>query len=294
MTSAVGCELSTTVKVAVPPGFGRGQAGRRRDGDARGVVVGVGDGDVAGVEPVVVAVTARRRRRDDGVADVAVVEFVVDAGDGDGLRDVPVGGREGDARRADRAFGRVARAQRRWSRRPVGCELSTTANVAVPPASVVVRPAVGLTMMPDRVVVDVGDRDVGRIDPVVDRVGAGRQRGQDGVDDVAVGYGIVDAGDGDGLRRVPVRGGEGQAGRADGAFRRVVRTQANRHVRGRLRIQDHRERRRAAAFRREQARRRIDRDAGRVVVDARDRDVARVLPVVTADARWRGRYRSSS
>ena len=30
----------------------------------------------------------------------------------------------------------------------VGCELSTTANVAVPPASVVVRPAVGLTMMP--------------------------------------------------------------------------------------------------------------------------------------------------
>ena len=31
---------------------------------------------------------------------------------------------------------------------PVGCELSTTVNVAVPPASVVVRPAVGLTMMP--------------------------------------------------------------------------------------------------------------------------------------------------
>ena len=30
----------------------------------------------------------------------------------------------------------------------VGCELSTTVNVAVPPASVVIRPEVGVTVMP--------------------------------------------------------------------------------------------------------------------------------------------------
>ena len=30
----------------------------------------------------------------------------------------------------------------------VGCEFSTTVNVAVPPASVVVRPDVGVTVMP--------------------------------------------------------------------------------------------------------------------------------------------------
>ena len=30
----------------------------------------------------------------------------------------------------------------------VGCDVSTTVNVAVPPASVVVRPEVGVTVMP--------------------------------------------------------------------------------------------------------------------------------------------------
>ena len=44
----------------------------------------------------------------------------------------------------------------------VGCVLSTTVKVAVPPASVVVRPAVGVTVMPGGVVVGVGHRDVGR------------------------------------------------------------------------------------------------------------------------------------
>ena len=44
----------------------------------------------------------------------------------------------------------------------VGCAVSTTVKVAVPPASVVVRPEVGVTVMPGGVVVGVGDRDVGR------------------------------------------------------------------------------------------------------------------------------------
>ena len=71
-------------------GLRRGQAGGRRDGDARAVVVGVGDRDVGRVDPVVVRVGARRRGRDDAVGDVAVVHGVVHAGHGDGLRDVPV------------------------------------------------------------------------------------------------------------------------------------------------------------------------------------------------------------
>ena len=52
----------------------------------------------------------------------------------------------------------------------VGWVLSTTVNVAVPPASVVVSPAVGVTVMPAASLSRVGDRDVGGVDPVVDRV----------------------------------------------------------------------------------------------------------------------------
>ena len=44
----------------------------------------------------------------------------------------------------------------------VGCVLSTTVKVAVPPASVVVSPVVGVTVIPGRVVVGVRHRDVGR------------------------------------------------------------------------------------------------------------------------------------
>ena len=44
----------------------------------------------------------------------------------------------------------------------VGCVFSTTVNVAVPPASVVVRPAVGVTVIPATVVVGVAHRHVGR------------------------------------------------------------------------------------------------------------------------------------
>ena len=44
----------------------------------------------------------------------------------------------------------------------VGCDVSTTVKVAVPPASVVVSPEIGVTVTPDGVVVGVGHRDVGR------------------------------------------------------------------------------------------------------------------------------------
>ena len=110
VTSAVGWALSTTVKVAVPAASVVA-ARDRADGDARGVVVGVGDADVARVDPGVVGVAAGGRGGDDRVADGAVVQGVVDAGDGHGLRHVPVGGGEGQTGRRDRAFAGVARGQ---------------------------------------------------------------------------------------------------------------------------------------------------------------------------------------
>ena len=54
-----------------------------------------------------------------------------------------------------------------------------------------------------------------------------REPGDDRVDLAAVGDRVVDAGHGDGLRRVPVRVGERQASRADGALARVARRQAD-------------------------------------------------------------------
>ncbi len=72
--------------------------------------------------------------------------------------------------------------------------------------SVVISPDVGVTVMPAVVVVGVGDRltSLG-IEAVVGGVGTPRRR-DDRVGDVAIDEGIVDAGDGDGLRRVPVGG----------------------------------------------------------------------------------------
>ena len=50
---------------------------------------------------------------------------------------------------ADRALGRVVRADSPTVTSAVGCASSTTVNVAVPPASVVVSPLVGVTVIPD-------------------------------------------------------------------------------------------------------------------------------------------------
>ena len=43
------------------------------------------------------------------ITNVAIVYEIIDAGNGDGLGQVPVGGREGEARGGDRAFCRVVR-----------------------------------------------------------------------------------------------------------------------------------------------------------------------------------------
>ena len=99
VTSAVGCVRSLTAKVVVPPAFGR-------DPPWIGVTMMPAVSPSAlvtatsmGSTPVVGGVGAGRRRVDDVVGDVAVVDGVVDAGDGDGLRNIPVGGREREARR---------------------------------------------------------------------------------------------------------------------------------------------------------------------------------------------------
>ena len=96
------------------------------------------------------------------VGDVAVVQGVVDAGHRHGLRHVPVRSGERQAGREDRALPSCRSSSGAIVTSAVGCVVSTTVNVAVPPASVVVRPVVGVTVMPDGVVVGVGHRDVGR------------------------------------------------------------------------------------------------------------------------------------
>ena len=99
VTSPVGALVSTTVKVAVPPRLGRHQPGRRRHRDARGVVVGVGHGDVGGVDRGIDRVAAGDRGR-NRVGDVAVDQRVVDAGHRHRLRHAEVGRGKGEARRA--------------------------------------------------------------------------------------------------------------------------------------------------------------------------------------------------
>ena len=88
----------------------------------------------------------------------------------------------------------------------VGWLVSTTVNVAVPPASVVTRPVVGVTVMPAVSLSMFVTADVGRVEPAV----AGSVLVAGDRDDacrlVAVGDGVVLAGDRHRLRRVPVRG----------------------------------------------------------------------------------------
>src|SRR5207247_1876712 len=97
---------------------------------------------------------------------------------------------------------------------------------------------------------------------------------------VAVHDRIVHAGCGDGLRGVPVAGGEGQAGWRDRPLRGVVRGKADGHIGGGLRGQHQGERGRPARFRGGQAGGGGNGDAGRVVILVGDRDIRRVQIVV--------------
>ena len=68
------------------------------------------------------------------------------------------------------------------------------------------------------------------------------------VGDDAVDEGVVHAGDGEGLRRVPVGGGESDRGGGNRAFGGVVGTDVNADVGGGLAVQDDVEGRRCAIF----------------------------------------------
>src|SRR6185503_12156972 len=65
-------------------GFG-GRAAGGRDNNAGGVVVGVGDRDIGRIHAVINSISADGGGDDDRVADVAVIEEIIHAGDGDRL-----------------------------------------------------------------------------------------------------------------------------------------------------------------------------------------------------------------
>ena len=160
VTSAVGCEFSTTVKCACPPASVV-LPGDRADVDARRVVVDVGDRHVRRQQPVVQRVAARRRGEHDRVRLRAVGDVVVLTGERDGLRTAfQFAGVNVSA--VDVAVPSVVSLLVKCNvTLPVGCELSTTVNVACPPAS---RGVAGDQADRDagRVVVDVGDGDARR------------------------------------------------------------------------------------------------------------------------------------
>ena len=84
--------------------FGGDQPGGGSDGDAGGVVVGVDEADIIGIDAVVGAVVAGGGGGEDGVGDIPIDDGVIDPGDGDGLGDVPVGGGEGEGAGGEGAF----------------------------------------------------------------------------------------------------------------------------------------------------------------------------------------------
>ena len=71
-------------------GFRGDQAGERRDGDVRGVVIRVRDRDIGGIEAGIVRVRTGRRVEHDLIRDVAILNGFIDTRDRDRLVDVPV------------------------------------------------------------------------------------------------------------------------------------------------------------------------------------------------------------
>src|SRR5262249_45769855 len=130
------------------------------------------------------------------------------------------------------------------------------------------------------VVVGVGDRDVRRVHPVVDGIGAGGGSEHDAVSDRAVLDGVVGAGGGDRLGDIPVGGRECEAGRGGDAFSGVVARHRDGHVGGGLTSEHDLERGRAARLGGPEPRDRRDVDRGDVVVGIAGGDVRRVHAVV--------------
>ena len=185
-----------------------------REAQAGDVVVGGGKGVVADRDAAVAAGGMADGRR--AVAGIDVV--VIDAGDGDGLFRVPVGRGEGQCvtdggRREGAAGGRDGDVAAGFGVEDdgVACGAAVFSGIAAGSrqgdgGGVVVGGGEGVGLDSDAAVVAVA-------------AGGGMANGRGAVEDVL--DGVVNAGDGDGLCRVPVAGGEGQYA-TDGRCRAVV------------------------------------------------------------------------
>ena len=191
------------LNVAVPPASVVIKPEVGRNHNPRRVVVRVDDRHVGGVQAVVSRVGAGGRGGDDRVRDVAVDHVVVHA------VTVTVCGPFQSPGVKVRLTGETVPSPVSLEESPmvtsaVGWLLSTTVNVAVPPASVVVRPEVGVTVIPavsSSCWPPPRRRRCGRCN----RVRAGGRGRDDRVAHVAVVHVVVHAGDGHGLGHVPIR-----------------------------------------------------------------------------------------
>src|SRR6185369_7775030 len=148
------------------------------DHGSHGVVVGVGDADVAGIQAVVDVVAAGRGAGDNRVGDVAIVHAVVNSGDGDALGCVPIRRRKRQISDRDSALGGVAGGD--WDNDVCGrlaAQLHREGGRAAGLGGG--QPAGRRDGDAGRVVVRVGDRDVAGVEPAVGAVAAGRRAGGD-------------------------------------------------------------------------------------------------------------------
>ena len=129
-------------------------------------------------------------------------------------------------------------------------------------------------------IIDVDHRHVGRVEARVERIRAGRRAGHDRVGDVAVHDRIVHTRDRDDVRLIPIGGRERQARGRDRSFGGVARRHRDHDVRHRLAAERDAERGATTRLARAEARDRRDRDARRIVVRVRHRDIRSVIACV--------------
>ena len=188
---------------AGPARFGRRQAGGRRHGDPREVVVRIRHPNVRWVQPVVAPVGAGRGGRHDRVSHVAIDPEVVHTRDRHRLRRVPVPRREREGRRSHRPLGQIARREPdRHIRRRLTCEHYGERRRPAPLRRCQARGRCHSDRR--RVVIRIRHPHVRRVHPVVDPVRAGRRSSHDRVGDAAIDPEVICPRDRHRLRRAPV------------------------------------------------------------------------------------------
>ena len=227
--------------VGLAVGLSHGERGGR-EAQAGGVIVGGGEGVGTDSDAAVVAVAAGGGMADGRRAVAGIVDVIVNAGDGDGLCGVPVrhGERQcatDDGRRAGVAGGGHGHAGGRFAAEDdvVDRRIAVFSGTA----------AGGRQGDGGGVVVGGGEGEVADRDAAVAATAgcvADGRRAVAGIVDV-----VIDAGDGDGLCRAPVAGGEDQC--STDVRRRVVATGGgDGDAAARLRVEDDGVGRRTAVF----------------------------------------------